>query len=112
MRMSSATSANPFARRFLTVADTSNYLPVFGRQPEGHEASPVDAIEAGKPETAWLQEQWGRPVIRAWNPMFGPTFVNKGKAPGEPGRIALCQETLPRASNWSCSWSRTPVSTR
>jgi 8-hydroxy-5-deazaflavin:NADPH oxidoreductase len=73
----------------ITVADTSNYLPVFGRQPEGHEASPVDALEAGQPEAAWLQEQWGRPVIRAWNPIFGPTFANKGKAPGEPGRIAL-----------------------
>jgi predicted dinucleotide-binding enzyme len=73
----------------ITVADTSNYLPVFGRQPEGHEARPIEAIEAGQPETAWLQEEWGRPVIRAWNPIFGPTFINKGKAHGEPARIAL-----------------------
>jgi 8-hydroxy-5-deazaflavin:NADPH oxidoreductase len=73
----------------ITVVDTSNYLPVSGREPEGYEASPVEAIDAGQPETAWLQEQWGRPLIRTWNPIFGPTFINKGKAPGEPGRIAL-----------------------
>lgn len=73
----------------ITVVDTSNYLPVSGREPEGYEASPVEAIDAGQPETAWLQEQWGRPLIRTWNPVVGSTFINKGKAPGEPGRIAL-----------------------
>jgi len=46
----------------ITVVDTSNYLPASG-QPEQYEASPVEAIDAGQPETAWLQEQWGRPVI-------------------------------------------------
>src|SRR5256884_3796814 len=72
----------------ITVVDTSNYLPASG-QPEQYEASPVEAIDAGQPETAWLQEQWGRPVIRAWNPLFAPTLANKGKAHGEPGRLAL-----------------------
>src|SRR5207247_6282728 len=41
----------------ITVVDTSNYLPASG-QPEQYEASPVEAIDAGQPETAWLQEQW------------------------------------------------------
>src|SRR5882762_10420376 len=72
----------------ITVVDTSNYLPASG-QPEQYEASPVEAIDAGQPETAWLQEQWGRPVIRAWNPLFAPTLANKGKAHGEPDRLAL-----------------------
>ncbi len=72
----------------ITVVDTSNYLPASG-QPEQYEASPVEAIDAGQPETAWLQEQWGRPVIRAWNPLSAPTLANKGKAHGEPGRLAL-----------------------
>jgi predicted dinucleotide-binding enzyme len=72
----------------ITVVDTSNYLPASG-QPEQYEASPVEAIDAGQPETAWLQEQWGRPVIRAWNPLFAPTLASKGKAHGEPGRLAL-----------------------
>src|SRR5207245_9431501 len=72
----------------ITVVDTSNYLPASG-QPEQYEASPVEAIDAGQPETAWLQEQRGRPVIRAWNPLLAPTLANKGKAHGEPGRSAL-----------------------
>ncbi|HEX6393864.1 MAG TPA: NAD(P)-binding domain-containing protein [Acidimicrobiales bacterium] len=71
----------------VTVVDTSNYYPVPGAGPLS--AAPIEAIDAGQPETAWLQEKWGRPVIRAWNPIFGPTLANKGKAPGEPGRLAL-----------------------
>jgi hypothetical protein len=71
-----------------TVVDTSNYLPVSG-PPEQYGASPVEAIDAGQPETAWLQEQWGRPVSRAWNPVFARTLADKGKAHGEPGRLAL-----------------------
>jgi 8-hydroxy-5-deazaflavin:NADPH oxidoreductase len=72
----------------ITVVDTSNYLPVSG-QPEQYGASPVEAIDAGQPETAWLQEQWGRPVIRAWNAQFAHTLADEGKAHGEPGRLAL-----------------------
>jgi 8-hydroxy-5-deazaflavin:NADPH oxidoreductase len=72
----------------VTVADTSNYLPVSG-QPEQYGASPVETIDAGQPEAAWLQEQWGRPVIRAWNAQFAYTLADMGKAHGEPGRLAL-----------------------
>jgi hypothetical protein len=72
----------------ITVVDTSNYLPVSG-QPEQYGASPVEAIDAGQPEAAWLQEQWGRPVIRAWNAHFAYTLADMGKARGEPGRLAL-----------------------
>jgi 8-hydroxy-5-deazaflavin:NADPH oxidoreductase len=72
----------------ITVVDTSNYLPVSG-QPEQYGASPVEAIDAGQPEAAWLQEQWGRPVIRAWNAQFAYTLADMGKARGEPGRLAL-----------------------
>ena len=52
-------------------------------------AAAVEAINAGQPETAWLQKQSGRPVIRAWNAQFGPTLADKGKAHGEPRRLAL-----------------------
>src|SRR5258707_4733044 len=72
----------------ITVVDTSNYLPVSG-QPEQYGASPVEAIDGGQPEAAWLQEQWGRPVIRAWNAQFAYTLADMGKARGEPGRLAL-----------------------
>jgi 8-hydroxy-5-deazaflavin:NADPH oxidoreductase len=88
----------------VTVADTSNYLPVpralvtvaearalleaAGVQ-RRYGAAAVEAIDEGQPETAWQQEQWGRPVIRAWNALFAETLAEKGKAPGEPGRLAV-----------------------
>ena len=43
----------------------------------------------GQPETAWLQEQWGRPVIRAWSALSAHMLREKGKAHGEPGRLAV-----------------------
>ena len=72
-----------------TVVDTSNYLPVAVALPAQYGASPVEAIDAGQPEAAWLQEQWGRPVIRAWNALDASTLADKGKAHGEPGRLAV-----------------------
>jgi 8-hydroxy-5-deazaflavin:NADPH oxidoreductase len=72
VRFRQLTALKPFISEVasdITVVDTSNYLPVSG-QPEQYGASPVAAIDAGQPEAAWLQEQWGRPVIRAWNAQF------------------------------------------
>ena len=40
----------------ITVVDTSNYMPVSG-EPGQYGANPVEAIDKGQPETAWLQEQ-------------------------------------------------------
>jgi 8-hydroxy-5-deazaflavin:NADPH oxidoreductase len=91
VRFQQLTALKPFVGEVasdITVADTSNYLPVSG-QPEQYGASPVEAIDAGQPEAAWLQEQWGRPVIRAWNAQFAHTLADEGKAHGEPGRLAL-----------------------
>ena len=69
----------------ITVADTSNYFPARGR----YGAGAVEAILEGQPETAWLQEQWGRPVIRAWNALFAETLAKKGKVDGERDRLAV-----------------------
>ena len=91
LRFQQVTALKPFISEVasdITVVDTSNYLPVSG-QPEQYGASPVEAIDAGQPEAAWLQEQWGRPVIRAWNAQFADTLADMGKARGEPGRLAL-----------------------
>jgi 8-hydroxy-5-deazaflavin:NADPH oxidoreductase len=73
----------------ITVVDTSNYLPVAVAFPAQYGASPVEAIDAGQPEAAWRQEQWGRPVIRAWNALIAYALADKGKAHGEPGRLAV-----------------------
>ena len=40
----------------ITVVDTSNYMPVSG-EPGRYGARPVEAIDAGQTETAWLQKQ-------------------------------------------------------
>ncbi|GEN08324.1 hypothetical protein SAMN05443572_106250 [Myxococcus fulvus] len=64
-----------------TVIDISNYFP--GRDPVNPE------LEAGKPETVWTQEFFGRPVAKAWNAIGMVAFKNDGRPKGEPGRIAV-----------------------
>src|SRR5688572_29500021 len=63
------------------VIDTSNYYP--GRD------NKIEAIEAGKVESIWVQEQLGRSVAKAWNSIGSDSFANKGKPAGSPDRIAL-----------------------
>ena len=63
------------------VIDTSNYYP--------ERDNKIEAIEAGKVESIWVQEQLGRPVAKAWNSIGSDSFANKGKPAGSPDRIAL-----------------------
>jgi len=63
------------------VIDTSNYYP----QRDGV----IDAIEAGQPESLWVVEQIGHPIAKAWNAIGSASFAEKGKAAGEPDRIAI-----------------------
>ncbi len=63
------------------VIDTSNYYP--GRDKK------IEAIEAGKVESIWVQEQLGRPVAKAWNSIGSDSFTKKGKPAGSADRIAL-----------------------
>jgi len=63
------------------VIDISNYFP--GRDP----VNPV--LEAGKAETEWAQEYFGRPLVKAWNTIGMASFETKGCPKGEAGRIAL-----------------------
>jgi len=64
------------------VIDTGNYYP---RQRDGH----IDGIENGMPESAWVAQQLGRPVIKAFNNIYAKHLQDRGKPPGTPGRIAL-----------------------
>ncbi len=64
------------------VVDTGNYYP---RQRDGR----IEAIEGGMPESAWVEEQIGRPVIKAFNNIYAQHLLENGKAKGTPGRIAL-----------------------
>lgn len=66
----------------LVVIDTGNYYP---RQRDGK----IDGIENGLPESRWVEEQIGHPVIKAFNNIYAEHLAKKGKPAGSPDRIAL-----------------------
>ncbi|MHB8242463.1 MAG: NADPH-dependent F420 reductase [Solirubrobacteraceae bacterium] len=66
----------------VVVIDTGNYYP---RQRDGA----IDAIEDGMVESRWVQEQLGRPVIKAFNNIYAQHLLERGKPRGAEGRIAL-----------------------
>jgi hypothetical protein len=66
----------------LIVIDTGNYYP---QQRDGK----IEGIENGNLESRWVEQQLGRPVIKAFNNIYAEHLVTHGKAPGTPGRIAL-----------------------
>jgi predicted dinucleotide-binding enzyme len=70
------------ARDNLVVVDTGNYYP---RQRDGR----IGAIEDGLTESRWVEQQLGRPVVKAFNNIYAKHLMNLGKPAGDPGRIAL-----------------------
>ncbi|MFM0324659.1 NADPH-dependent F420 reductase [Caballeronia glebae] len=66
----------------VVVIDTGNYYP---RQRDGR----IDGIEKGTPESRWVEQQIGRPVVKAFNNIYADHLRNLGKPPGTPGRVAL-----------------------
>ncbi|WP_404986170.1 NADPH-dependent F420 reductase [Caballeronia sp. LZ034LL] len=66
----------------VVVIDTGNYYP---RQRDGR----IDGIEQGLPESRWVEQQIGRPVVKAFNNIYAEHLRNRGKPAGEAGRIAL-----------------------
>lgn len=66
---------------FVVVIDTGNYYP-------SRDGS-IPAIDEGQPESAWVAEHLGRPVIKAFNNIYFKSLLEKGTPKGTPGRIAL-----------------------
>ncbi|WP_374222847.1 NADPH-dependent F420 reductase [Williamsia sp. CHRR-6] len=64
------------------IIETNNYYP---QQRDGL----IAAIEDGQPESAWVAEQIGEPVVKVFNGIYWKHLLNKGVPAGEPGRIAL-----------------------
>src|SRR5437870_6774377 len=64
------------------VIDTGNYHPELrdGR---------IDAIDQGMPDSQWVAQQIGRPVVKAFNNIFAKSLLEKGVPRGTTGRIAL-----------------------
>jgi predicted dinucleotide-binding enzyme len=65
----------------VVVIDTGNYYP---RERDGR----IDEIEAGMPESRWVETQLGRTVVKAFNTMNYKKLLELGRPPG-PGRLAL-----------------------
>lgn len=64
------------------IMDTGNYYPDF-------RDDPIPEIEAGMPESQWVAEQIGRPVVKVFNNITAESLVDKGRPAGDPRRIAL-----------------------
>ncbi|HET7552582.1 MAG TPA: NADPH-dependent F420 reductase [Gemmatimonadaceae bacterium] len=69
------------ARSDTVVVDTGNYYP----RRDGR----IAAIEAGTPESKWVSEQLGRPVVKAFNNIVAQHLLEYGRPAGDPHRIAL-----------------------
>jgi hypothetical protein len=69
------------SRAETVVVDTGNYYP----QRDGR----IEPIESGMAESRWVSNQLGRPVIKAFNNIHAKDLMERGQAPGSPGRIAL-----------------------
>jgi 8-hydroxy-5-deazaflavin:NADPH oxidoreductase len=65
----------------VVVIDTSNYYPF--------RDGAVAEVEGGKPESVWVSEQVGRPVVKAWNAVLAATLAERGQPNGTSGRIAI-----------------------
>src|SRR5919106_2968201 len=66
----------------VVIVDTGNYYP---RQRDGR----IEEIEAGTPESRWVEQQLGRPVVKAFNNIFAQHLLELGRPAGTSGRIAL-----------------------
>lgn len=65
----------------VVVVDTGNYYPARDGELPG--------FDEGQPESAWVAEHLGRPVVKAFNNIFYKSLQAKGAPKGTPGRVAL-----------------------
>lgn len=66
----------------VVVVDTGNYYP---RERDGR----IAEIEAGLPESRWVERKLGRPVVKAFNNIYAKHLLDLGRPAGSPTRIAL-----------------------
>ncbi len=65
----------------VVVIDTGNYYP----KRDGR----IEPIVAGMPESCWVSERLGRPVVKVFNNIYAKHLLELGKPAGAEGRIAL-----------------------
>lgn len=66
----------------VVVVDTCNY---YARARDGR----IDAIEKGMPESRYVEQQIGHPVIKAFNNIYAQHLGDLGQPAGTAGRVAL-----------------------
>lgn len=64
------------------VIDAGNYVP---KLRDGH----ISAIDAGLPESQWVQAQLRRPVVKAFNTIRPASLARLGKPAGAGGRTVI-----------------------
>ena len=65
----------------VVMIDTGNYYP----KRDGR----LREIEEGMPESRWVEQHLGHPVIKVFNNIYAQHLMERGKPAGSPGRIAL-----------------------
>lgn len=81
----------------VVVIDTSNYYPF--------RDGTITEVDAGKPESVWVSEQIGRPIIKAWNAVLADTLSagesRRARRDASPSRSpATTQRRRQRRSDW------------
>jgi 8-hydroxy-5-deazaflavin:NADPH oxidoreductase len=66
----------------VVIVDTGNYYP---QQRDGR----IAEIESGLPESRWVEQRLGRPVVKAFNCIYAQHLGDLGRPKGAAGRIAL-----------------------
>ena len=72
----------PTLQSSVVIIDIGNYHPELR---DGH----IDAIDGGMPDSQWVAQQIGRPVIKAFNNIFAKSLLEKGVPRGTRERVAL-----------------------
>lgn len=80
-RMPAIASLVGSTSRDTVVIDTSNYYP--------HRDGNIAEIDDGLVESAWVVNQFDRPIAKAWNAITAQYFADKATLKGTPGRIAI-----------------------
>src|SRR5262249_60584669 len=73
---------SPACQRVWSSWIPANYYP---RQRDGQ----IVEIESGMPESRWVEQKLGRPVIKAFNNIYARHLLERGRPRGSPDRIAL-----------------------
>ncbi|RDV12619.1 3-hydroxyisobutyrate dehydrogenase [Pontibacter diazotrophicus] len=65
----------------VVIVETTNYWP--------HRDGKVEAVENGMVNSVWVQEQFGRPVVKAFSNIGAYSLATEGRPKGSKDRVAV-----------------------